>query len=64
MAAGDDRVVKTEAERAYAKRLPNASYVEIKGAEHEILMERDEVREQFWTMFDAFVNGQVASNRQ
>jgi lysophospholipase len=29
----------------------------IPGARHEILMERDEFREQFWAAFDAFVPG-------
>ena len=27
------------------------------GAEHEVLMERDAVREQFWAAFDAFIPG-------
>ncbi len=38
VAAGADRVVGTPAERDYVKRLTKANYVEIEGAEHEILM--------------------------
>ena len=29
----------------------------IPGARHEILMERDVIREQFWAAFDAFIPG-------
>ena len=38
VAAGADHVVGTPAERDYVKRLTKANYVEIEGAEHEILM--------------------------
>ncbi len=61
--AGADRVVITAPERDYAKRLPNARYVEIAGSEHEILMERDDIRAQFWKEFDAFVAVQFAATR-
>jgi lysophospholipase len=54
--AGSDRVVRTDAIRALAQCLPNARYVEIPGAKHEILMETDAVRHQFWSEFDAFVD--------
>ena len=59
--AGADRVVITAPEREYAKRLPNARYVEIADSEHEILMERDEIRAQFWRAFDGFVSGVLPS---
>lgn len=61
--AGADRIVITAPERAYVKRLPNAAYIEIPGAEHEILMERDEIRAQFWTAFDAFVDARLNAVR-
>ena len=35
-------------------------YLVIAGAKHEILQERDEIRDQFWAAFDAYVPG---SNR-
>src|SRR5262249_5021591 len=53
--AGRDRVVLTDAIRAFAGRMPNARYVEIEDAEHEILMEIDQIRARFWQAFDEFV---------
>ena len=52
--AGQDRIVDLAAIRRFAPRLPNASYVEIAESEHEILMEKDSIRAQFWAEFDAF----------
>jgi lysophospholipase len=54
--AGDDRVVRTEAIRTFCRSLPNARYVEIEGAKHEILNERDPVRAEFWREFDIFMD--------
>jgi lysophospholipase len=53
--AGHDRICLTPAAKTYAARLPHGSYVEIKNAEHEILMEQDGIRARFWQAFDAFV---------
>ena len=53
--AGRDRVCDTEATRAFAARMPDAQYVEIAGAQHEILMERDPLRAQWWAAADAFL---------
>jgi lysophospholipase len=53
--AGRDRIVKTEAVRDFAHRLPRGTYFEIAEAKHEILMENDAVRATFWSAFDAFV---------
>jgi lysophospholipase len=53
--AGRDRVCDTEAARAFAARMPDARYVEIAGAQHEILMERDPLRAQWWVAVDAFL---------
>ncbi len=53
--AGQDRIVDLGAVRRFAARLPNARYVEIAESEHEILMEKDSIRAQFWSEFDAFV---------
>jgi lysophospholipase len=52
--AGRDRIVLTDAERAFARRLPHGEYLEIAESEHEILMEQDAIRARFWTAFDAF----------
>jgi lysophospholipase len=53
--AGKDRIVETNATEDFAKRLPNGCYLDFKDAEHEILMERDEIRARFWDAFDGFV---------
>jgi lysophospholipase len=52
--AGKDRIVLTEAERSFARRLPHGTYVAFEDAEHEILMENDAIRERFWKAFDDF----------
>jgi len=52
--AGKDRIVLTDAVKKFAARMPDATYVEIEGAEHEMLMECDTVRRQWWATFDDF----------
>ncbi|HRK24648.1 MAG TPA: alpha/beta hydrolase [Beijerinckiaceae bacterium] len=53
--AGGDRVVDTPAAERFALRARGASTVTLTGAQHEILMERDVFRAEFWAAFDAFV---------
>ena len=53
--AGSDRICLTPATSAFAPRLPNGRYLEIAGAGHEILMERDLYRRQIWNAFDDFM---------
>ncbi len=55
--AGKDRICVTPQTKAFAARLPKADYVEIKEAEHEILMERNPIRAEFWAAFDGFMKG-------
>lgn len=55
IAAGDDRLVSTEASRQFARRMAGVAAVVIERSRHEPLMERDEVREQFWAAFDTFL---------
>ena len=55
VAAGDDHVVSTEASRQFAKKVPGVACVVIENARHELLMERDRYRTQFWAAFDAFL---------
>jgi lysophospholipase len=57
VAAGQDKVVSTPATAQFARRLRAGSHLTIPGARHEILMEQDRYREQFWAAFDAFVPG-------
>ncbi len=56
-AAGRDRLISTPAIENFAIHLRAGSHVIIAGAEHEILMEQDAYRNQFWAAFDAFVPG-------
>jgi len=55
VAARDDRVVWAEAIRRFARRRPGVAAVFIDRARHELLQERDAVREQFWAAFDTFI---------
>ena len=55
--AGDDRVVDSAAIERFAHRLKAGRLVLLPQSRHEILMERDSIREQFWTAFDAFIPG-------
>ena len=57
VASGADRVTDTGAAERFARRLPGGKIIVIDGAEHEILIERDPLRDQFWAAFDAFVPG-------
>lgn len=60
LAAGDDRVVDTAAAELFASRLKAGKCITLLRARHEILMERDAFREQFWAAFDGFLPGEVA----
>ncbi len=57
IAAGSDLICATPAAERFAARLKAGFAIVIPGARHEILMERDRIREQFWAAFDAFVPG-------
>jgi len=51
--AGEDALVDNVAQQAVTEALPNGRFVVVRGAAHEILMETDDLRAQFWTEFDA-----------
>jgi lysophospholipase len=57
LAAGADRLVETMAAETFGSRLKAGKVVTIPYARHEILIERDAIREQFWAAFDAFIPG-------
>ena len=57
IAAGRDQVVSTAAIEDVAIRLRAGSHLIIAGARHELMMEQDRYRGQFWAAFDAFVPG-------
>ena len=57
LAAGQDDLVSTPAIGEFSQRLRAGAHLVISGSRHEILMERDRFRSQFWAAFDAFVPG-------
>jgi lysophospholipase len=57
VAAALDRIVSVRAIERLAGELRAGAQVVISGSQHEVLQERDAIREQFWAAFDAFVPG-------
>lgn len=57
VAAGRDAIVSNTAIEEFAMLLRTGSHLVVTGAQHEILMEQDRYRSQFWATFDAFVPG-------
>lgn len=53
--AAEEKLVDNAGQRIVARRIPGARYLEIAGAYHEILMETDDIRAQFWAEFDTLV---------
>ncbi len=52
--AGRDRVVDNKATEEFIKHLPNVTTVRLQGSRHEILKEKDEIRNTFLNIFDHF----------
>jgi lysophospholipase len=50
--AGQELLVDNASQDAVVAELPDAKHVTIEGAKHEILMELDPLRAQFWALFD------------
>jgi lysophospholipase len=63
LAAGEDQIVSSKAVEEFAARLRAGSQLVVRGARHEIMQERDSIREQFWAAFDAFVPGPVTLSK-
>ena len=61
LAAGEDRIVSDKAIEALASRLRAGTQLVLRGSRHEIMQERDGIREQFWAAFDAFIPGAAMS---
>lgn len=57
VAAGADRVVSSKAIEAFAENVKIGTRVVIPRSNHEILQEQDDIRQQFWAIFDAYVLG-------
>ena len=56
IASGDDRIVNKQSAKQFARKLGKASYVEVPGAEHEILIEAEEYRREAFRQFDTLVD--------
>jgi lysophospholipase len=64
VAAGNDDVVSLRGIENFTSRLRMGSNVLIPGARHEILQERNALREQFWAAFDAYIPGSRPSRAE
>ena len=53
--SGNDRVVRNAATKRLFGQHPDVSVHEVAGARHEILQERDELRNQFWDIFEKHI---------
>ncbi len=61
--AGQDIVVSSKATEKLVSNLPDAELLDLPDANHEILMERDEIRNRFLTYFDDFLQRKVLSRQ-
>jgi lysophospholipase len=57
IASGADRVVDLRAIERFATRLRAGGLIVIDGARHEVMVERDLYRQQFFAAFDAYAGG-------
>jgi lysophospholipase len=62
VACGGDRVVDIRQTERFATRLKAGRLIVIPHAEHEVMMEQDRYREQFWAAFDSFIPGTAAQH--
>ncbi len=53
--AGEEQLVDNPSHDAVTAELPDATHITIEGSKHEILMEVDPIRAQFWAAFDQLV---------
>jgi lysophospholipase len=58
VAAARDELVPTPVIEDFGRRLKTGHTVVVPGSKHELMMERDPIRAQFWAAFDAFVPGE------
>lgn len=55
ISAENDHLIDSKDHRVLANANSAIDCITVEGALHEILMERDEIRDQYWTAFDKFV---------
>lgn len=56
IAGPQDRITDTKATERFVAHLRNGKLLKLQDAEHEILLERDVIRHQFWQAFDEFIS--------
>nr|WP_244641970.1 alpha/beta hydrolase [Chelatococcus reniformis] len=59
--AGEDRIVSTLAVERFATRLKSGHAIVIPASLHEVLMEREPIRDAFFAAFDAFIPGSTVA---
>ena len=64
LTAGNDRVVNSKAAEIFAMSTRATGALCIAGSKHEIMMEREIIREQFWAAFDSFIPGENTLRQQ
>jgi len=64
VASGNDPVVSLRAIETFASRLRLGRHVLVPGARHEVVQERNALREQFWAAFDAYIPGSRPSRAE
>lgn len=56
MSASEEQLVDNSSHAEVATLLPNARHIMLDGARHEIMMETDNIRAQFWAAFDTIAD--------
>ncbi len=64
VASGNDPIVSLRAIEDFTSRLRLGAHVLVSGARHEVLQERNPLREQFWAAFDAYIPGSRPSRAE
>lgn len=54
--ASEEKLVENESHGRIAGLLPDCEHITVKGARHEILMEKDDKRAEFWAAFDRLLD--------
>lgn len=54
--AEEEKLVENDAHGRIAGLLPNCEHITVKGARHEILMEKEDKRAEFWSAFDRLLD--------
>ena len=57
VAGAGDRIVDLHVMERFASRLKAGRMIMLSRGRHEVLMEKDDIRSQFWAAFDAFIPG-------